>query len=243
MKNRKRKRGWGKVLTLTCGLIIILLAVTAPVSLNRKEQDKATEETEMKNNKKTLEQVENIDLGQGLEILDSGVFSGTFVEDGSDENVEEVFALTIANTSDAWLEYAQIIIAAGEETYSFSISALPAGKTARILEQDRKLMPESKEYEVEIKNVAFYKEQPSLHSDMFEISTENQQITVKNISEKDITGDIYVYYKSKLDDVYIGGIAYRAKLSDGLSSGEEQQSYAGHYSKETSELLFVTYVE
>lgn len=229
-----------KKLYLAIGIIIAVMILIIRFSFHRSEP-----ENENKGGKEDEDVItmEEINFSEGIQIVDSGTFSGTFVEDGTDEDVDGVAALTVANHSEKWLEYAQIIVSAGDDTYEFSVSALPANSTARILEQQRKVFGEADDFDVELKNVVFYEETPSLHSDIFKISAENQQITVKNISDKAISGDIFIYYKTKMDGVYIGGIAYRAKVEGGLAPGEEKTCYARHYLKESSELLFVTYVE
>lgn len=58
----------------------------------------------------------------------------------------------------------------------------------------------------------------------------------------DITGQIYVYYKSSYGDLYIGGITYRTGVS-GLAAGASTTLYASHYSTAYSRIMFVTYVQ
>lgn len=70
----------------------------------------------------------------------------------------------------------------------------------------------------------------------------NGAITITNISGSDITGQIYVYYKSAYGDLYIGGITYRTGVS-GLAAGESTTLYASHYSTAYSKIMFVTYVQ
>lgn len=197
----------------------------------------------MEKEKEEILERENLAFSEEIQVIDFGTFTGTYVEDGSDDEVERVAALTVENTSEKWLEYAEIIVSAGGEVYEFSVSALPSKESAQVLEKQRKNLIESEDLKIELKNVVFYKETPSMYRDVFEVSTENQQIKVKNISETEIRGDVLVYYKTKLDDTYLGGIAYRARIEGGLNVGEEKQCYAGHFFEESSELLFVTYVE
>lgn len=230
MKNIKRIYFTGAVLAIAIIAILIFSRFSG--------QNHTTD-----SNENNASKIEGISFPEGLQILDSGIFKGTFVEDGTDEDTDGVMALTVANNSDKWLEYAELIVATDKDTYHFSISALPSHAAACVLEEERKLFETAEEYDIELQHVVFYDETPSLHKDVFEIEAKNQQITVKNISDKDITGNVYVYYKLTMDDGYLGGIAYRAKIENGLAVGEEKACYAGHYWEEASEILFVTYVE
>lgn len=242
MKERRKKSGilnWKICVLLTLIIVAVIIIIIAIIDSSGNEQETETQ----KKYKKTVTNIENVMFAGGIEIVDSGSFTGTFVEDGSDEKVEDIAALTVRNTSDTWLEYTEIVVSNGKETFEFSVSALPMNATVRVLEKEKKQMTKSGDYDIRLKNTVFYKETPSLYSDIFEIKASDQQITVKNISQRDITGDIYVYYKYKLDDIYIGGIAYRVKLEGGLVAGEEAECYAGHYLEASSKLLFVTYVE
>ena len=51
-----------------------------------------------------------------------GRYAGIFVEDGSDEIVSDVFAITVVNNSDKMLQYAQVVITCGGEEYTFDMS-------------------------------------------------------------------------------------------------------------------------
>ena len=74
--------------------------------------------------------------------------------------------------------------------------------------------------------------------DLFEITTEQNTITVTNRGDSAVS-QVYVYYKNASGDLLLGGITYRVGLTD-LGPGETQSCYAGHFS-DGSRLLFVTY--
>ena len=90
--------------------------------------------------------------------------------------------------------------------------------------------------------VTEFQEAPSTYPEVFELTPFEYSVNIKNISKSDISGDVYVYYKTKVGDLYMGGITYRAKVSD-LASGEEKSAYAGHFYENDSEILFVTYAK
>lgn len=185
--------------------------------------------------------LDGTEVGEGLVIDHAGRYAGMFVEDGSDEIVSGILALTLTNTGDRMLQYARFSVACAGETYSFEISSIPSGASVQTLELGRKAAPESFDNaEITVDMLSFFDEEPSLYADVFEISASDNSITVRNISGRSIAGDIYVYYKTVSDGLYMGGITYRANAG-GLASGEEFTAYAGHYLADSSEILFVTY--
>lgn len=185
--------------------------------------------------------LDGTEVGEGLVIDHAGRYAGMFVEDGSDEIVSEILALTLTNTDDRMLQYAKFSVACAGETYSFEISSVPSGASVLALELGRKTAPTSFDNaEITVDMLSFFDEEPSLFADMFEISASDYSITVKNISGRSVAGDIYVYYKTVSDGLYMGGITYRANAGS-LASGEEFTAYAGHYLADGSEILFVTY--
>ena len=172
-----------------------------------------------------------------------GRYAGIFVEDGSDEIVSDVFAITVVNNSDKMLQYAQVVITCGGEEYTFDMSTIPAGARAQVLEKDKKALPEDLSgAQTVLTTVTEFQEAPSTYPEVFELTPFEYSVNIKNISKSNISGDVYVYYKTKVGDLYMGGITYRAKVSD-LASGEEKSAYASHFYGSDSEILFVTYAK
>lgn len=172
-----------------------------------------------------------------------GRYAGIFAEDGSDEIVSDVFAITVVNNSDKMLQYAQVVITCGGEEYTFDMSTIPVGARAQVLEKDKKALPEDlSSAQTVLTTVTEFQEAPSTYPEVFELTPFEYSVNIKNISKSDISGDVYVYYKTKVGDLYMGGITYRAKVSD-LASGEEKSAYAGHFYENDSEILFVTYAK
>lgn len=172
-----------------------------------------------------------------------GRYAGIFVEDGSDEIVSDVFAITVVNNSNKMLQYAQVIITCGGEEYTFDMSTIPAGARAQVLEKDKKALPEDLSgAQTVLTTVTEFQEAPSTYPEVFELTPFEYSVNIKNISKSDISGDVYVYYKTKVGDLYMGGITYRAKVTD-LAAGEEKSAYASHFYGSDSEILFVTYAK
>ncbi len=185
----------------------------------------------------------SFELENGLEITSVGRYAGSFVEDGSDDIVSDVCAITVKNNAAATVQYAHITLTGGETSYEFDLSTLPSGASAQLLELSRQPLPESTDgLTASLTSFAPFDAEPSLCEDVISIDTQDTAITITNISGSDITGQIYVYYKSAYGDLYIGGITYRTGVS-GLAAGESTTLYASHYSTAYSKIMFVTYVQ
>lgn len=248
MANKKTKRASKAVaaLLLVLGAAIIGLAawLIADIVAAEKQPDGSQSSGSI-----IIEQVEAPDIEDkafldGIVTVEKvGRYAGIFMEDGSDEIVSDVFAITVVNNSDKMLQYAQVVITCGGEDYVFDMSTIPAGARAQVLEKEKKTVPKDLSGSQTVLNtITEFQEEPSLYPQVFEITALSHSIDIKNISKNNIDGDIYVYYKTKVGDLYMGGITYRAKVSD-LASGEEKSAYAGHFYENDSEILFVTYAK
>ena len=182
-------------------------------------------------------------LGEGIELQALSGYQGPYVEDGTDDIVSDVLAITVRNDGDKTVQYAHIILTQGETAYEFDVTTLPVGASAQLLELSRQPMPDSTDgMTAQVTACAVFDTEPTMCEDVFQIETQDTAITITNNSGSDITGQIYVYYKIAYDDLYMGGITYRVGVA-GLKAGESTTCYAGHFSTDYSKLMFVTYVQ
>lgn len=228
------------------GIGVIVLAVCIISNITGKKQPQPTQSG---NASVIIEPVEAPDIENkafmnGIVTVEkAGRYAGVFVEDGSDEIVSDVFAITVVNNSDKMLQYAQVVITCGGEEYTFDMSTIPAGARAQVLEKNKKALPEDLSgAQTVLTTVTEFQEAPSTYPEVFELTPFEYSVNIKNISKSDISGDVYVYYKTKVGDLYMGGITYRAKVTD-LAAGEEKSAYASHFYGSDSEILFVTYAK
>lgn len=197
-------------------------------------------ETDPKTTDSASSEIENLDIGSGLEITSVGSYAGLYVEDGSDETVSDVFYIRVKNTGESDLQYAHISLTRGEESYEFDISTLPVGETLQALELTRQAMPENTaELNASVTLYAAFDEPLSMHEDIFEVTTSDNTVNIKNNSDSTFS-QVYVYYKNSSGDTLIGGITYRAGVQN-LAPGQTISCYTSHYSEGSSRLLFVTY--
>ena len=182
-------------------------------------------------------------LGEGIELQALSGYQGPYVEDGTDDIVSDVLAITVRNDGDKTVQYAHIILTQGETAYEFDVTTLPVGASAQLLELSRQPMPDNTDgMTAQVTACAVFDTEPTMCEDVFQIETQDTAITITNNSGSDITGQIYVYYKIAYGDLYMGGITYRVGTV-GLKAGESTTCYAGHFSTDYSKLMFVTYVQ
>ena len=121
----------------------------------------------------------------------------------------------------------------------FEVTNLPAGEAVVLLEKNRRSNPGQTFAEAQIRNVVFFSEPMNLSEDKFIITTSKGVIDLKNISGSDISGEIYIYYKNSASDLLYGGITYRARIEEGLASGETARVLTGHYDPETCRIMSI----
>ena len=226
--NQAIKRG-ARVLVLTLAAALLLAcAGCGKKAAQPDEYGLAAEQSKL----------DGVDIGNDLRIVSTGRYAGLFVEDGSDKTVSDVFCIRVKNTGSSDVQYAHITLSRGSD--EFDISTLPAGETLQALEVSGQTMPEKPaELTAAVTTYAPFTEPLSMHEDLFTVTTSESSITVTNNSGSD-AAQVYVYYKNASGDLLLGGITYRAGLTN-LAAGESRSCYTSHYSEGSSKLLFVTY--
>lgn len=177
-----------------------------------------------------------------LKVEAVGRYSGDFIEDGSDEPIDNVAALLITNNSEQMLQIAEITFQVNDdETAFFKITDIPSGTSALVLEANKREFRAEDSY-IYGETVTGYMEQPTLEEDKFELVTEKGKITLKNKTDKSYE-KIYVYYKSiQLGGAYLGGITYRTPIENVLA-GDEVEAIARHFDPDTSKIMAVQILE
>ena len=181
----------------------------------------------------------SIVLERGLKITKIGSYTGIYMEDGSNETVSGLMMVILKNTGSQDLQLARFTLEYEDFTAEFEVTNLPAGASVVTLERNRRDAagaPKS----AKLSTVVFLQEKMTLLEDRLELSGSTGSIRVKNISDSDISGTVWVYYKYSAADILYGGITFRAKLTDGLKAGESAQIPAGHYNPNSVKFLWVT---
>ncbi len=192
---------------------------------------------------KETEKAEQIVLSDpNLTVESIGAYSGSFIEDGSDEATKNVTAMLITNNSDQMLQVALIDFQVNSnETASFKVTNLPAGTSTLVLESNKREFSDNDTYTYG--NAATgYMDQPTLEEDKVELKTENGKITLKNKTDKELK-TVYVYYKyMQIGGAYLGGITYRTPFEN-VGAGKEAEAVAAHFNPDSSQIMGVQILE
>lgn len=255
-KKKTSNKGLVTVLVIAALLLLVLLAVmllglrdteTAPAETGARTAVTETNEPETEAAAQTEApaptELQNVNLGYGIQVTDMGSYTGMYMEDGTDEIVSGVLMLVVENTGEEDIQYAQITMDFGEQQAAFDLTTLPAGATMVLLEKNRMQWEDSMESGTVlpmVQNVAYFQEPISTMEEKLKIGIVDGAINVTNISGEDITGTIAVYYKNAAADIYYGGITYRIQIQGGLKADEIRQVMTNHASDTGSKILFVT---
>ena len=165
-------------------------------------------------------------------------YAGSYVEDGTNAATADVTAMVITNNSDQMLQIGVVEFQVnGSETAEFTVTNLPAGASALVMENSRRVFHEGDDFSYG--NVASsYIDMPSLESDKFDILQEEGKLTLVNKTGESY-GKVYVYYKYvQLGGAYLGGITYRVPFENVPANGQVE-SVAGHFRPEGSKIVGV----
>ncbi len=190
-----------------------------------------------------VEAQEPINLGYGLQITDSGRYTGLYMEDGSNELVSDVMMVVVENTGEEDIQLAEFTAVSGGGEYRFRLTNLAAGERAVLLEQERRAASSTPLESAVLGNAAIFPEPMELHEDTIKIGGLDGMLNVQNISDADISGDICIYYKFAAQDIYYGGITFRVRIEGGLKDGELRQIPAGHFDPDGCAVVQVTIYE
>lgn len=196
-------------------------------------------DSDKKDDSKDTEKAEQIVLSDpNLTVESIGAYSGSFIEDGSDEATKNVTAMLITNNSDQMLQVVLIDFQVNSnETASFKVTNLPAGTSTLVLESNKREFSDKDTYTYG--NAATgYMDQPTLEEDKVELKTENGKITLKNKTDKELKR-VYVYYKyMQIGGAYFGGITYRTPFEN-VGAGKEAEAVAAHFNPDSSQIMGV----
>lgn len=226
--------------------LLCLVTVAGLCACNKEDDDVKKEEPMDRIPVVTEEiEVEQVSEFEAKESKDSqiGVTVDNFLKIISIGERDGVLSVFVRNVSDEDIQYALLSVMTDTGRAEFAISTLTAGASATLRCNNGYVFNEDTVYySWKVENKSIFKEELSCYPDIFEIDGVDGFVSIKNISDKDIEGKIYIYYKNVTDGVYDDGVTYRAYV-DGLKKGEKAQIKTQHYLKDSSRILFVTYAE
>jgi hypothetical protein len=246
-KGKKRKNGVFILVATLIGVLVLSLTVVvvnwflkaAGVGFDSSAAQGANGETRYPTISMDGDSGEVYQLDNGLTVKHIGSYSGAYMEDGTDESVSNVMMIILENNAGADLQLARIDVKYEGFIAQFEATNIPAGESVVLLERNRHGYVAQTPVSVSARNVVFFHMPMTMESDRLELSGNDGVIQVKNTSGKDISSNIYIYYKNAATDLLYGGITYRVTLK-GLAAGETIKVSAVHYDPDTCRLMMVT---
>lgn len=181
---------------------------------------------------------------KNMEIISIGEYSGKFIEDGSDIKKDNVLSMVVKNTSEDIIDYGEITmrVRGKNNTIKFEITNLKPGACALVIESSGKVEFNSEDQYMYISSKNNMISDFSMMEPEIDIITEDNKITIKNLTDKDLN-TVYVYYKTISEgNCYLGGVTYRAKFED-IKSKKSASVNTLHFSNVKSEILKVELVK
>ena len=175
---------------------------------------------------------------KNLDILSIGQYEGKFVEDGSDDKKDNVLAIVVKNTSDKTISSGEIKLRkiGTSKSIKFIFTNLKAGSSALVMESTGEVNFNGEDKYVYVSSSVNTEESTSLMEDKIEVTTKDKNITVKNLTDKNLN-TVYVYYKIVTDgNCYLGGITYRAKFEN-VKGEKSVTADTLHFSNKNSEII------
>lgn len=175
---------------------------------------------------------------KNLDILSIGQYEGKFVEDGSDDKKDNVLAILVKNTSDKTISSGEIKLRkiGTSKSIKFIFTNLKAGSSALVMESTGEVNFNGEDKYVYVSSSVNTEESTSLMEDKIEVTTKDKNITVKNLTNKNLN-TVYVYYKIVTDgNCYLGGITYRAKFEN-VKGEKSVAADTLHFSNKNSEII------
>ena len=164
-------------------------------------------------------------------------YTGPFVEDGSNETLSNVAAIRVQNRSEQAIRYVEFSVPTGAGELRFTCTTLLPGKSVLLLEENRTVFTGAAATGIQTGGKIYFDEPPTLYPETFEVVVSGHVMTLRNLSDKPVPGDIYVYYKKTDADGYLGGITYRVHFSD-LAAGREASQSSQNLSDDC-EIVFI----
>lgn len=245
-RRRHRKHSFLRNAAAVLGVVVIAgLLVFGAYSLLNKDnagENSTTSETDNLSDD-AFASMDPIALGNQLYITKMGSYAGAYVEDGSDEIVTDVMMILLENQSENDLQYAEITVEFVSGSALFTVSNLPAGKSAVLLETSRAAWTEEEVVSTSVENLVFFESPMSVLENELKITGQDGSLTIENISGQDINVPMYVYYKNAINDMFYGGITYRIQLAEGIANGNAVQIATSHFDPDSSVVVAVTKME
>lgn len=180
----------------------------------------------------------------GLTVQKLGSYDGVYIEDGSDTNVSNVCIVMLENTQDTVVEYVKVSVELNGKMLTFEASAIPPKSTVVVQESGKSSWVVEGECTSCTAEVARLDEFELSEDQVKVVDNGDGSLTVTNLTDQEIPA-VRLFYKFYMsdEDVYVGGIAYTAKITE-LAGKASVTVTPSHYVSGSAKVLMVrTYDE
>lgn len=133
--------------------------------------------------------------------------------DCSNSEGNDIAAIIVKNSSDSYLEHAEITMFSNDgQELSFIVTELPAAKTAMVFSPENVSVEADAVYS-SINCEAVFNTEARTCGDKIAISVDGVHITLQNNSDTEFK-NLVVYCRSTLGDQYFGGITYTYNINN-----------------------------
>ena len=166
--------------------------------------------------------------GSGLTVQDMAVYEGPFSEDGSADNVTDVAAVILYNSSEQGIAYGEVTLQIEEHQYCFVFTYLPPG--GRILVPESSRMPYQEGCITDCRCVKLVRGDFSLAQDKIRVTQKGMAGILLENKTQETLQHVYLRYKLHLnqEDIYIGGVSYRLEVGT-LHPGQTAEVIPEHF--------------
>lgn len=165
-------------------------------------------------------------LGEGLELVRIGSYSGVNIDGAEPEQVRDRFAVTVRNSGASPLESAAFTVTTTEGQASFELEKLPAGSSADICALEGGELGIGGSFTgAELTSAVFAGGQGLTG---LEYAWSSEGLAVTNTGA-DIEGGIIISCRVRGSSNYLGSAAVKLDLEGGLASGETKTVEAPVY--------------
>ena len=169
-----------KKISIGIGLLCLVLLVVAGIFLGKKIQDKnaiVSGDVAAPGQKEEMQQLFPYEVAEGVYVMSAEAYSGAFVEDGSDREVENIWQIKIENTTGRDIQFLRVRANLGGEEAVFDVSTLIAGSSAMVLETNAlawKSGVEQMSFTAE--NLAYFQYERTIFPEVFSLSVTDQTL-------------------------------------------------------------------
>ena len=201
-------RRWYRVLAIltAAGGIVALFLTQGNSSAELPQQQTQQTETSLQSTELTFPHT----LPENGLILEGTVsYSGTYVEDESNDTVTNVTGLMVYNPGDRMVRFGALALEQEGKHLYFFVYCLPPGGRCLILEKNRQTYSEERVTQCRVLTMRW--EYQDLHSEQVSYVGFGEQLTVVNTSARQLR-HVALWYKRYDQEraCYLGGIAYSA---------------------------------